>query len=148
MNDANKNTIGAIWVIDVARVKGAGNAGIEFGKKIGGSNFASDIYVNGIHIECKSWAKMLDGFEPQLVAQMAAKLNEVGTDISKMAYYWARYKPDAATLKNMLISNKTKLVENMSPAQRLHWFPGSTGNTIEDADIINFINSNYSQFMF
>ena len=81
----------------------------------------------------------MDGFEPQLVAQMAAKLNEVGPEINKMAYYWSRYKPDAATLKNMLISNKTKLVENMSPAQRLHWFSSSNGNNIQDSDIINFV---------
>ncbi|MEZ4911800.1 MAG: hypothetical protein R2774_13180 [Saprospiraceae bacterium] len=90
---------------------------------------------------------MLGGFEPQLVAQMVAKLNEVGTDINKMPYYWARYKPDTATLKSMLISNKTKLVDNMSPAQRLHWF-GTVDVNIPDSDIINFVDSYYSQFMF
>jgi hypothetical protein len=36
----------------------------------------------------------------------------------------------------------------MYEAKLLHWFPSSTGNNILDSDIINFINSNYSQFMF
>jgi hypothetical protein len=48
----------------------------------------------------------------------------------------------------MLKNNKTKLIDNMTPAQRLQWFPSSTGNNIPDSDIINFVDSYYSQFMF